>query len=173
VPKGEGPSLGAAVKAFIADVHKPPAGRSVKQQLHYLLSVRTGATDRRIAQLLGVKPARVRAWASGKTVPTKANREKTQAQFEKFWEINHRRARLPDGMMKISAEPKGAISVNDKPRSHLMIEPNAKRGWAVIREASEDQITDEEFHGQWFTDTFPIEIPYVTFDAGYYTLETV
>lgn len=62
----------------------------VRQRLDYLRAPKTGVTDRRLAQLLGVKPDTLREWQKGRP-PSKASREKIERVYLSFLRINNRR----------------------------------------------------------------------------------
>lgn len=61
----------------------------VRQRLAYLRAPKTGVTDRRLAQLLGVKPDTLREWVKGRP-PSKASREKIERVYLSFLRINNR-----------------------------------------------------------------------------------
>lgn len=65
-----------------------PAG--AKQRLGYLRGVKTGVTDRRLAQLLGVTPRTLHRWTSGERVPSPASRRKIDEVYTTFLRINNR-----------------------------------------------------------------------------------
>lgn len=165
--KVRGVSLGAAVRQLLQVV----PDRSTAEQLKYVTAVKTGATKDSVARQLGVTRSTINRWLAGSRAPRRGAQGKINALFSKFWTLNHRvDAMRGDEMLKISS-PTG-ITVNGKTRDHLLIEQGiAARDWPALAAATTRQINADD--GKLFVDLVHVEIPYVSFGPGSYTIETL
>lgn len=160
-----------------------PTNRTVKQQLHYLTAVRTGATELRIATLLGVKPARLRSWQSGAVTPTRANRAKIDEVFADFWRINNRgRDRVAtqaelQGVLRLTGTPRGVIflliGAKRDERDSILLEPDREsRDWARLRRTTSALLNYGDAVLLIEILDIPINYLHLTSPGGY-TLETI
>lgn len=162
--RGTGRSLGAAVKDLLGIV----PSRTFAQQLAYVTGVKTGATKASVARQLGITGRTLNRWLAGGRA-SRRSQGKVNALFTKFWSINHRTAALT-GNETLKVTSRG-ITVNGRPRDHLIIEPSRNpRDWSRLRTADPRDISADG--GQLFVDAANVEIPYVEFGPGSYTIET-
>ena len=167
-----GDSLGAAVLALLGVPEQVPE-RTTRQKLNYLLSARTGASPARVARLLGTQPATVEGWRSGRVRPMVRNRTKVDDLHEKFWRFNSSYRRVNTygaDMLTVSAKPAEAIQVNGKPRGRIIVERSGKRYWYNLQVATVEEINADL--GELFRTDVAFDIPYLTFHAGEYKIET-
>lgn len=126
MPSASGKSFGEAIRAMV----QPPS-RTVKQQINYLLSRRTGASVESVAKQLGVKQATVRGWVSGKTAPSAKSRGEIEALYGRFYQINTRRAgdyRAAKLKITNTSNPNG-IQIQGRTVNPVEVERDTRRRW--------------------------------------------
>lgn len=142
MPSVSGRSFGEAVLALV----QPPA-KSVKQQINYLLSRRTGASVEAVARQLGVKQATLRGWVSGKTKPSAKSQREIKSLYGRFYQINTRRSgeyRTGKLLITNTTNPDG-IRIQGRTVNPLEVERSTRRRWDRVA-ASQDG--EEAF--KWF-----------------------
>lgn len=117
-------ALDALLPEYKAGLNTPTG---LRQRIAYLRAPKTGVTDRRLAQLLGVKPDTLRAWLphgehKGRP-PSKASREKIEQLYTQFRRINNR-----DRIMRLLAGDKVKITGDGQTR-YMNIRP---REWEAF-----------------------------------------
>jgi hypothetical protein len=144
--------------------------RPVDEQLAYVTAVKTGATKDSVARQLRVTRGTVNRWLAGSRKPSRRSQGKIKALFDRFWMLNNRVGTLRgDEMLRVSSP--GGITVKGKQRDHLVLEQGVSpRDWQRLRDASVREINADS--GKLFVDAL-VEIPYVSFGPGTYTIETM
>lgn len=163
MPSVSGRSFGEAILAMV----QPPS-KSVRQQINYLLSRRTGASVEAVARQLGVKQATLRGWVSGKTKPNAKSQREIKSLYGRFYQINTRRSgdyRTGKLVITNTSDPDG-IKIQGRLTNPLEIERSTRRRWDRIGAAQDGE---EAF--KWFVkDVFgpsplpPVSPDYLDFD---------
>lgn len=110
--------------------------RTVRNMLRYVLGRSTGASRITVARALGTSGRNLDAWSSGTARPIATNRDRIKRLFERFWRINNRRRPGPNGVLKITSEPEGGITIKGRSRPHILVENAAERRWDLVQEAT-------------------------------------
>lgn len=169
---GSGPSLGHAILNLVA----PPAA-GWQKQLAYVTGAKTGVSLGSAARQIGVLPRTLRRWISGQAAPSKRSQGKLTGVYERFWRIDHR-GRPPErtatAVLKISAKPLGAITIQGRERSSILVE-KGRRDWSGVMAArTPDEAYEAFVAGVIGPSPLPaVEDGYLEFDDGDYTVETV
>jgi len=126
----------------------PPPARTVRQMLAYLTSVKTGASELAVARRLHTQPATLKRWRSGAVAPNPAHRSSILEEFRRTWNFNNRYQnikKVDSAKIKITGTPLGAITIQNHPRSSILVENDRKRSWVGIRRATDDIEAYDEF----------------------------
>lgn len=167
--------VGAAVLQLVRIPAPSAPERSTRQQLAYVTSARTGASNRSITRQLGIKAETLRAWQNGSAKPSAASARKIDTLFGRFWEINNAnrftKAAGTRKTLKLAGTPSGIITVQGRPRSSVLIE-RGSRNWKPVLAATTDRAAWEAFANEIIgpSPLPPIEPDYLWFYAGTYKI---